>query len=169
LLGTCWNVTAAIFCTPHCCKLGPVCSNAPCSLSTLKLFDTLRVGLCVFTTTFLNVGDVLGEYAGKLCAYDAMVEVQPEQACKQNSGYTMLPHTKSTSMKFVYIEALECGFTRRYTIHSCQRCFRGDGERHGGESAAVMISDVTARTELTVNYGDEIWFKCACDECGFKY
>jgi hypothetical protein len=59
-LDTCWNATAAIFCTPGCCRLGAVCSNAPRSLLMLKLFDTNRVGLGVFTTTFLNVGDVPG-------------------------------------------------------------------------------------------------------------
>jgi hypothetical protein len=92
-LDTCWNATAAIFCTPGCCRLGAVCSNAPRSLPTLKLFDTHRVGLGVFTTIFLSVG----ECAGKLSAYNAVIEGQPEQTMKQNSGYTMLLHAKSTS------------------------------------------------------------------------
>jgi len=28
-----------------------------------------------------------------------------------------------------------------------------------------MIKTVFPGTYLTVNYGDEIWFKCACDSC----
>jgi hypothetical protein len=92
-LDTSWNAMTAMFCTPDCCRLGAVCSNAPRSLPTLKLFDTHRVGLGVFTTIFLSVG----ECAGKLSAYNAVIEGQPEQTMKQNSGYTMLLHAKSTS------------------------------------------------------------------------
>ncbi|GMF14279.1 unnamed protein product [Phytophthora lilii] len=85
-----------------------------------KLYDTCRVGLGVYTTTFLEVGDIIGEYVGQLTAYDAIVEGQPEQAIKQNSGYTMLLHTKSTTGKFVYIEALGCGSMTRFMSHSCE-------------------------------------------------
>jgi len=30
---------------------------------------------------------------------------------------------------------------------------------------ARMIKSVRPGTQLTVNYGDEVWFKCACDAC----
>ncbi|KAE9243395.1 hypothetical protein PF004_g6171 [Phytophthora fragariae] len=143
--------------------------EAPTRASLFNLFDTHRVGLGVFKTTFLNVGYILGEYAGKLCAYDTIVENQPEQVRKQNSGYTILLHAKSTSKQYVYIEALECGFTTRF--HSCQPNVAFMEMQNGTEVKvlAVMIYDVKAGTELTVNYGDDIWFKCACDECWFGY
>jgi hypothetical protein len=33
------------------------------------------------------------------------------------------------------------------------------------ERFTVMIKIAFPGTQLTVNYGDEIWFKCACDSC----
>jgi hypothetical protein len=35
----------------------------------------------------------------------------------------------------------------------------------GSKGLTVMIKTVFPGTYLTVNYGDEIWFKCACDSC----
>jgi hypothetical protein len=33
------------------------------------------------------------------------------------------------------------------------------------ERLTVMIKTAFPGTQLTVNYGDEIWLKCACDSC----
>ncbi|ETL97877.1 hypothetical protein L917_04918 [Phytophthora nicotianae] len=71
---TCTNVASVSFCMPQYCKLGAICSNAPRTLSSLKLFDTGRVGLGVYTTTDLDVGDILGEYCGELSELPAVVE-----------------------------------------------------------------------------------------------
>jgi hypothetical protein len=131
----------------------------------LKLYDTCRVGLGVYTTSCIEVGNIVGEYAGRLCEYKAIVEGQPFQAMKQNSGYTMLLNTKSSSGKFVYIEALWCGSKTRFMSHSCKPnvAFVEMQNRSTVKVLAVTIKTVSAGTQLTVNYGDEIWFKCACD------
>ncbi|KAG4236259.1 hypothetical protein PC116_g15652 [Phytophthora cactorum] len=42
------------------------CSNAPIARTTLKLFDTGRFGLGVYTTTSLDVENIVGEYTGEL-------------------------------------------------------------------------------------------------------
>ncbi|KAE8899113.1 hypothetical protein PF005_g8479 [Phytophthora fragariae] len=68
------------------CNLGARCSNAPRTLSTLQLFETSRDGLGVYTTTDLDVGDVLGEYCGELTEFPAVAEGQPPLAVKENSG-----------------------------------------------------------------------------------
>ncbi|KAG7385208.1 hypothetical protein PHYPSEUDO_001750 [Phytophthora pseudosyringae] len=153
-------------CFAGCCGLKSVCSNSPRPRTSLKLFDTGRVDLGVYTTTFLNVGDVLGDYAGRLCEYDALVQGKPDQALKQNSGYTMLLHTKSVRKKYMYVEALKCGFTTRFISHSCDPnvTFVEMQNRASVKVMAIMIKDVMAGTQLTVSYGDEIWFKCACDD-----
>lgn len=36
------------------------------------------------------------------------------------------------------------------------------------KTLVVMTKAVKAGTEKTVNYGGEVWFKCACDECWQK-
>ncbi|KAE8968997.1 hypothetical protein PR001_g27627, partial [Phytophthora rubi] len=103
---SCSNVASASFCTQKYCNLGARCSNAPRTLSTLQLFETGRVGLGVYTTTDLDVGDVLGEYCGELTEFPAVVEGQPPLAVKQNSGYTLLYNAKSVNKNFV------CAVTR---------------------------------------------------------
>ncbi|GMF43773.1 unnamed protein product [Phytophthora fragariaefolia] len=106
-IDSCINAHLTIYCTSDCCGLGAVCSNAPRTLYSprrpfaLRLYDTGRVGLGVFTTAYLEVGDVAGEYADMMCEYDAIVEGQPTRARKDNNRYTMLLHTKSVSSKYV--------------------------------------------------------------------
>ncbi|GMF40717.1 unnamed protein product [Phytophthora fragariaefolia] len=167
-MDTCCNAALAIFCTPECCALNASCSNAPRTRKTLKLYDTGRVGLGVFTTTFLEVGDVVGEYTGRLCAYSALVVGQPAQAMKQNSGYTMLLNERAVNGKFVYIEALNCGSITRFMSHACDPnvAFVEMQNRTTVKVMAVMIKSVKAGAQLTVNYGNQIWFQCSCDDCG---
>ncbi|KAE9335567.1 hypothetical protein PR003_g12946 [Phytophthora rubi] len=33
---------------------------------------------------------------------------------------------------------------------------------------AVMIKSMRAGTQLTVDYGKQVWIKCACDDCWVK-
>lgn len=55
------NVTTETFCTPKGCNLKVRCSNASRLLTSLKLFDTGRVSLGIYTTTNMAIGDVIGE------------------------------------------------------------------------------------------------------------
>ncbi|POM80809.1 Set domain containing hypothetical protein [Phytophthora palmivora] len=163
----CNNALMEMFCTPTCCSLGARCSNAPRSLKTLKLFDTHRVGLGVYTTSNLDVGDVLGEYCGELSEYPAIVEGQAKQAVKQNSGYTLLYNAKSEARNYVYVDALHCGSITRFISHACDpnAAIVEQQNRSRVKAMVKMIKDVQAGAEITVNYGDERWFKCACDHC----
>ncbi|ETO63376.1 hypothetical protein F444_18897, partial [Phytophthora nicotianae P1976] len=116
---SCDNAEAAVYCTPSCCNLGARCSNAPIERSTLKLFDTGRVGLGVYTTTDMDIGDVVGEYTGKLSEWSARLPGQPDQALKENSGYTLLYNAKSKNRKYVYVDAAQCGSITRFVSHAC--------------------------------------------------
>ncbi|KAE9242250.1 hypothetical protein PF004_g6694 [Phytophthora fragariae] len=106
-------------------------------------------------------------HARRLCEYAAIVEGQPAEAIKQNSGYTMLLHERSVNGHFVYIEALKCGSTTRFLSHACDPnvAFFEMQNRTTVKVLAVMIKTVKAGTQLTVNYGKKVWFKCACDDC----
>ncbi|KAG6615454.1 putative set domain-containing protein [Phytophthora cinnamomi] len=120
-LDTCSNVASASVCTPNYCKLGARCSNAPRTLDTLKLFDTGRVGLSVYTTTALDVGDVIGEYCAELTEFAASL--------KPNAAFV---EQQTRSRVRVLVK---------------------------------MLKNVKAGAQVTVHYGNERWFKCACDGC----
>ncbi|RLN86600.1 hypothetical protein BBJ28_00024444 [Nothophytophthora sp. Chile5] len=169
-LDTCSNVVSASFCIPKNCKLGARCSNAPRMLDTLKLFDTGRVGLGVYATTALDVGDVIGEYCGELTEFAAVVEGRPAQALKHNSGYTMLYNAKSVLGNYVYVDALRSGSITRFLSHSCQpnAAFAKQQTRSRVRVFVKMLKNVKAGAHVTVHYGTERWFKCACDGCWAK-
>ncbi|KAE8880592.1 hypothetical protein PF007_g11441 [Phytophthora fragariae] len=166
-MDSCQNALLSIYCNPDCCSLGGTCSNSPRSHPGLKLYDTCRVRLGVHTTAYIEVGDIVGEHVGRLFEYPAVIEGQPHQAVKQNSGYTMLLNAKSVSGMFVYIEALHCGSITRFMSHSCDPNVEFVEMQNGKDVKVLarMIKTVKPGTQLTVNYGDEIWFKCACDSC----
>jgi hypothetical protein len=161
------NVESATFCTPSCCSLDARCSNAPHTLETLKLFDTKRVGLGVFTTTALDVGDVIGEYCGELSELPTLVDGQPNQAVHQNSGYTLLYNAKSKARNYVYVDALKCGSITRFISHGCQpnAAFVEQHNRSEVKVLVKMSANVKAGAEISVHYGKERWFRCACDVC----
>jgi len=160
-------VGAASFCIPKYCSLNARCSNAPRTLKTLKLFASGRVGLGVYTTTPLDVGDVLAEYCGELTEFPALVEGQAPKAMKQNGGYTLLYNAKSVRGNYVYVDALKCGSIARFLCHSCDpnAAFVELQTRTRVKVLVKMIKNVSAGAQITVHYGDERWFKCACDRC----
>ncbi|KAG3112187.1 hypothetical protein PI124_g8853 [Phytophthora idaei] len=165
-MDTCKNVYSAVYCTPETCKLEAICSNAPRTGDTLKVFNTWRVGFEVFTTTDLDAGDIVGEYTGVLCEYDALIDGQPDPL-KHRSGYTMLYNRMSIRKKYVYVEALNHGYTTRFINHACgpNSAFVEMQKRANVKVLVKMIKDVKAGAQITVNYGPERWFKCAWDLC----
>ncbi|KAG3105379.1 hypothetical protein PI125_g13468 [Phytophthora idaei] len=113
------NVGADVYCTPECCTLEAHCSDVLRPRQTLKLSDTNRVGLGVYTTVTMDIGDTVGEYAGELSESAAMVAGQPAQAMKQHSGYTLLYNDMSEKKKYVYVEAPNSGSVTRFNSHAC--------------------------------------------------
>ncbi|ETI30136.1 hypothetical protein F443_22747 [Phytophthora nicotianae P1569] len=114
----CRNADTAFFCTPDICRLDALCSNAPRTHPGLRIYNTRRQGLGVYTTQKLWAGEIVAEYCGKLQEYEAMHEGQPEEAMNQNSGYTMLLNEKIRRGNFVYIEALTAGSKARFFQNS---------------------------------------------------
>jgi hypothetical protein len=159
----CSNVASVSLCTTKYCKLGARCSNAPRAPDTLKLYDTGRVGLGVYTTTALNVGYVIGDYCGELAEFAAVVEGQPAHALKHNSGYTMPYNAKSVLGN--YADALRS--ITRFLSHPCQpnAAFVEQQTRSRVRVLVKMIMNVQEGAQENVHYGIERWFKCACDRC----
>ncbi|POM76230.1 Set domain containing hypothetical protein [Phytophthora palmivora] len=133
------------------------CHNAPRTLDTLKLYETARLGLGVYTATDLDIGDVLGEYCGELAEFPAKVEGQPPQAVKQNSGFTLLYNAKSVKKNYVYVDALRCGSITRFLSHDCNpnAAFVEQQTRSRVRVLVKMIRNVKAGTQITMHYGNE--------------
>ncbi|POM60593.1 hypothetical protein PHPALM_30538 [Phytophthora palmivora] len=79
----------------------------------------------------------------------------------------MLLNEPSVTGKFVYIEALKCGTMTRFISHECDPnvAFIEMQNRTTVKVLVVMIKTVKAEPQQTVNYGKQIWFRCACDDC----
>ncbi|KAE9047702.1 hypothetical protein PR001_g4096 [Phytophthora rubi] len=148
-------------------NLGGAYSNSPRSHLGLTLYDICRVGLDVHTTAYIEAGDVVDEYVERLFECPAVIEGQPPQATKQNSGCIMLLNVKSVSGMYVYIAALNCGSITRFISHSCNSNVEFVEMQNGADVKVLarMIKTIRPGTQLTVNYGDKNWFKCACDSC----
>uniref|UniRef100_H3GHY5 SET domain-containing protein n=1 Tax=Phytophthora ramorum TaxID=164328 RepID=H3GHY5_PHYRM len=126
-----------------------------------------RVGLGVFTTTALDVGDVIGKYCGELSELPGLVDGQPKQAVQQNSGYTLLYNAKSMARNYVYVDALKFGSITRFISHACHPniAFVQLHNRSEVKVLVKMIANVKAGSQITVHYGKKRWFRCACDVC----
>ncbi|KAG1704611.1 hypothetical protein DVH05_005539 [Phytophthora capsici] len=79
----------------------------------------------------------------------------------------MLLHARPVSGKFVYIEVVKCGSITRFLSHSCDPNVEFVEMQNGAsvKVLAKMTKTVRTGTQLTVNFGADIWFKCACDSC----
>jgi hypothetical protein len=168
--GVCHNSVSAIYCTPDVCKHGGNCSNAPMLRGNLRLFETEDAGLGVYTTTSMEVGDIVGEYCGELVAMEGIRQDDELVQVKNNSGYTMLFNERSNKGLFVYIEPETCGTIARFINHACKPN-AAFFEMRNGTSAKVfviLIDSVPAGAEITVSYGKELWFACKCERCKDK-
>ncbi|POM67103.1 Set domain containing hypothetical protein [Phytophthora palmivora] len=89
------------------------------------------------------------------------------QAVKQNSGYTLLYNAKPIKKNYVYVDALKCGSITRFVSHACDpnAAFVEQQTRFRVKALVEMINDVKDGAQVTVHYGNERWFKCACYDC----
>ncbi|KAE9170899.1 hypothetical protein PF002_g29966 [Phytophthora fragariae] len=109
----------------------------------------------------------LGRVLRRAHRVPAVVEGQPPLAVKQNSGYTLLYNAKSVNKNSVYVDALKCGSITRFISHSCDpnAAFVEQQMRSRVRVFVKMIKNVKAGAQVTVHYGNERWFTCACDQC----
>ncbi|ETM30589.1 hypothetical protein L914_21734 [Phytophthora nicotianae] len=68
----CRNADTAFYCTPDICRLDTLCSDAPRTHPGLRIYNTRRLGLGVYTTQKLCAGEIVAEYCGKMQEYEAM-------------------------------------------------------------------------------------------------
>ncbi|KAE8891727.1 hypothetical protein PR003_g32828 [Phytophthora rubi] len=88
-----------------------------------------------------------------------------------NDGYRMHLRTRSTGNKFVGIDALDAGGNLRFMNHACNPSARFHEVQTGQRLTvvAVTIRDVYPGEEVTVSYGNKLWFVCRCGWSGCQH
>jgi SET domain-containing protein len=68
------------------------------------------------------------------------------------------------------VDALKCGSITRFISHGCHpnAAFVEQYNRSEVKVLVKMIANVKAGAEITVHYGKERWFRCACDVCWYE-
>ena len=153
---TCLNVLSAIFCTPDTCNMTGECGNRGSNLEGLQLRKG-KNGYTVFTEYPIKAGTVIGTYWGRLTLHDLEGE-------HLTSGYELRLGTKSNKGKKVYIDASLCGGITRFINHSCDASSHFIERRNRREVRVLVVAqrDINANEELSVHYGDDLWFTCTC-------
>lgn len=82
------------------------------SIGELALFCHPTGGFGVRATSEINVGDIVGEYCGRL-----VVGVQG--ISQATSGYTLELDTATDNGLTAYVESVSCGSIARFMNHSC--------------------------------------------------
>ncbi|OWY90081.1 hypothetical protein PHMEG_00041953, partial [Phytophthora megakarya] len=86
-------------------------------------------------------------------------------------GYRMRLKTRTTSNKYVGIDALDEGGKLRLMNHACNPCARFHEVQTGIQLSvvAVTVRAVLRGGQVTVSYGNELWLVCRCGWEGCKH
>jgi SET domain-containing protein len=120
----------------------------------------------VVATRAIPAGEVLGQYLGHV-----QLLGPPCRNAPANEGYRMHLKTRTTGHKYVGIDALYEGGMLRKLNHSCNPAarFHEVQTRDTLTVVAVTIRDVFPGEEVTVSYGDRLWFVCRCGWWGCQH
>jgi hypothetical protein len=162
---SCSNALTGILCTPKCCKHGDKCGNGLRSCEDIVLMKDLQTAsLGVVATKTIPKGVTVGEYLGRL----TLDRPSKDRVC--NRGYRLLLYQgpKNSGKYRACIDAELFGSMMRFVNHSCfpSAAFY---ERSNGATHTVVVAtlrEVYAGQELTVDYGNELWFVCKCGREG---
>ncbi|KAE8951796.1 hypothetical protein PR001_g33579 [Phytophthora rubi] len=79
--------------------------------------------------------------------------------------------TRTTGNKHVGIDALEEGSMLRLMNHACNPTARFHEVQTGTHLTVVAVSvrDIWVGEEVTVSYGDKLWFVCRCGWVGCQH
>ncbi|EGZ26543.1 hypothetical protein PHYSODRAFT_470699 [Phytophthora sojae] len=107
----------------------------------------------------IPAGEVIGDYLGHIQLFGPPCKNGPV-----NEGFRMHLKTRTTGNKHVGIDALECGGKLRLMNHACDPSARFHEVQTGSKLSvvAVTIRDVKAGEQVTVSYGNKLWFVCRC-------
>nr|KAE8918062.1 hypothetical protein PF009_g31621 [Phytophthora fragariae] len=149
------------------CVFGGECGNG------LRESDALVIARCSVTGVrgVVAIGpipavEVIGQYLGDVQLFDPPCRNGPV-----NDSFRMHLKTRSTSNKHLGIDALETGGKLRLMNHACNPSARFHEVQTGRNLTviAVTIRDISPGEEVTVSYGDRLWFVCRCGWDGCQH
>lgn len=161
-----------VFCASNCCPYSGLCGNGlePSRALLLVKRRTSPYDLAVVAALDIPADVVLGEYVSELRKEKVDPHCRPA-----NNGYRLmmkrdLDHTPNQR---IIIEASKKGNLMRFLNHSCDATCRFRQVHNGRDHTVVVVSNriIHAGEEVTVNYGDDIWFVCQCgrDSCCHRH
>jgi hypothetical protein len=165
---TCRNGRMYVFCSKVRCSFMGMCGNALTELDHLQL--ARRCGTAEFTVLAgesIDAGVVVGEYLGEIVVED-IKDREQSHTPESKSAFRLKLKRKAQShpRKDIYIDAAAGGSITRFLNHSCTPVCEFREVRSGDRHTVVVttIRAVRAGEEITVDYGDNLWFVCQCGE-----
>ncbi|KAE8905709.1 hypothetical protein PF005_g22973 [Phytophthora fragariae] len=157
-----------LYCNAGCCPYDGKCGNGLSESSKVHLARNARTReLSVVATDDIDSGEVVGQYLGELEHVSVSRGNRP-----RNEGFRLVmrqrPETPSHPVR-VAINAQHLGGMMRFVNHSCSPVAAFREVANGRRTTVVVVTteDLHQGDELTVDYGDDLWFICRCgsDAC----
>ncbi|EGZ19626.1 hypothetical protein PHYSODRAFT_496640 [Phytophthora sojae] len=159
-----------LYCSINCCPYGGLCGNALAESSKVYLGRNVRTrSLGVVAGEDIEAGEVLGQYLGEMEHLSVSHTTQP-----RNSGYRFVMRQRPERPTFpvcVAINAENMGELMRFVNHSCQPVAKFVEVANGRRTTVAVAStqDIHRGEEVTVDYGDDLWFVCSCGLDGCRH
>jgi len=165
---TCRNAKMSVYCNSNCCPYGGMCGNGLAESDKVSLMRNMRTSsLGVVAAEDIGAGEVLGQYLGEIEHVRASCRDRP-----RNRGYRLVMKTRPERPVIpvrVAINAESMGGLMRFVNHSCEPVAEFREVANGRRSTVVVATTGVVRhgEEITVDYGDDLWFVCRCgaDTC----
>ncbi|TYZ58960.1 hypothetical protein PybrP1_001820 [[Pythium] brassicae (nom. inval.)] len=162
---SCRNAQLGIICTPTCCPYSGSCGNGLEHKNYVTNVKKIGMAsLCAVGTDDLDEGVVVGVYIGETQLVDSASRYL-------NTGYALVMRAipEGRGGMRVRIDAEKYGSAMRFLNRSCSPTVHLHELANGTAHSVVAITcrAVARGEEVTVSYGDDLWFTCRCgsDAC----
>lgn len=139
------------------------CGNGLSESNALQLATKDNGARTVVAAKLIPDGVVVGEYFGEWKLRPA-----DKRRSKPNDGYhfVLTAHTDGHPRSRVFIDAKRLGGMTRFMNHSCDPAAAFYQVSNGDQHTVVVatVRPVQRGEEVTVDYGDALWFLCECGE-----
>ncbi|EGZ13513.1 hypothetical protein PHYSODRAFT_513845, partial [Phytophthora sojae] len=159
-----------VYCNARCCPYGGKCGNGLEESSKIFLdrnFRTQQLG--VVAAEDISAGEVLGQYLGEIEHVSVSRANRP-----RNNGYRLLMKQRPEKPTYpicAAINAAGMGGLMRFLNHSCESAaeFREVSNGHRTTVVAATTRRIYRGEEVTIDYGDDLWFVCRCERDGCRH
>ncbi|GMF23264.1 unnamed protein product [Phytophthora fragariaefolia] len=160
---TCRNGKMNIYCNANCCPYEGKCGNGLAESDSVCLMRNMRTSSpSVVAAQDIAAGQVLGQYLGEMEHVLASARGR-----LRNQGYRLVMKTRpdlASKAVRMAINAEGMGGMMRFVNHSCEPVAEFREVANGRRTTVVVARTDCIRQgeEVTVDYGDDLWFVCRC-------